>query len=135
MVQGYLYQLLGTIIHEHLYDEDKYENVSSERLASMKNVLLYISENYNNNISLETLSKIAGMNPKYFCRYFRTVIHRTPMDYLNFYRVERACQMLGGSELSVSEIGYRCGFNDSSYFVKIFKKYMGTTPKQYALKQ
>ena len=65
MVQGYLYQLLGTIINEHLYEDYKYGNISSERLDSMKNVLLYISENYHNNISLETLSKIAGMNPKY----------------------------------------------------------------------
>ena len=131
MVQGYLYQLLGTIINEHLYEEYKYGNISSERLASMKNVLLYISENYNNNISLETLSKIAGMNPKYFCRYFRSITERTPIDYLNYYRIECACEMLSTKDITIKEVAISCGFNDESYFIKTFHKYKGITPKQF----
>ena len=56
----------------------------------------------------------------------------TPVDYLNYYRIERACHILTTTELPVTEVAYRCGFNDSSYFVKTFRKYMGITPRAYA---
>ncbi len=131
MIQGYLYHLLGTIIHEHLYDETRQDSISAERLASIKNVLSYISENYYQNISLETLSRIAGMNPKYFCRYFRSITERTPIDYLNYYRIECACEMLSTKDISVKEVAISCGFNDESYFIKTFNKYKGITPKQF----
>lgn len=64
MVQGYLYHLLGTIIHEHLYEQAHQNIISAERISSVKNVLTFISDNYSNNISLDDLSRIAGMNPK-----------------------------------------------------------------------
>ena len=101
-------------------------------MNSIKNVLSYISENYDSNISLDMLAKIAGMNPKYFCRYFRSMTERTPIDYLNYYRIECACEMLTTKNISVKEAAISCGFNDESYFIKIFHKYKGITPKQFA---
>lgn len=129
--QGYLYLLLSVILEHHLYEEVVYDNVSASRLTSIKNVLIYISENYTHHISLDTLSKIAGMNPKYFCRYFRSVTERTPIDYLNYYRIECACELLSTKDISVKEVAISCGFNDESYFIKTFHKYKGTTPRQY----
>ncbi len=131
MVQGSLYHLLGTIINEHLYEKTRQDNVSAERLASIKNVLVYISDNYSSSISLENLSKIAGMNPKYFCRYFRSMTDRTPIDYLNYYRIECACEMLSTKDITIKEVAISCGFNDESYFIKTFHKYKGITPKQF----
>lgn len=132
MTQGYLYQLLGVILEEHLYQENTHDLAEVERLNSIKNVLTYISENYNSNISLDMLAKIAGMNPKYFCRYFRSMTERTPIDYLNYYRIECACEMLTTKNISVKEAAISCGFNDESYFIKIFHKYKGITPKQFS---
>ena len=51
--------------------------------------------------------------------------HRTPIDYLNYYRIEQACFKLATSNDSIAEIGLSCGFNDESYFIKTFKKYKG----------
>ncbi|MBR5565043.1 MAG: helix-turn-helix transcriptional regulator [Roseburia sp.] len=131
MVQGYLYHLLGIIINRELYEKEEIDRTSAERITSIKNVLSYISENYQNSISLDTLSKIAGMNPKYFCRYFRNITSRTPIDYLNYYRIECACEMLSTKDISIKEVAISCGFNDESYFIKTFHKYKGTTPKQF----
>lgn len=131
MTQGYLYQLFGIILQEHLYEENSYSSIAAERLHSIKDVLAYISENYYNNISLDNLAKIAGMNPKYFCRYFRNMTERTPIDYLNYYRVECACEMLSTKDISIKEVAISCGFNDESYFIKTFHKYKGITPKQF----
>lgn len=130
-VQGNLYLLFSVILEEHLYEKNQYDNVSANRLTSVKNVLTYIADNYDGHITLDTLSKIAGMNPKYFCRYFRSVTNRTPIDYLNFYRIECACEMLSTKDISIKETAISCGFNDESYFIKTFHKYKGTTPKQF----
>lgn len=131
MTQGYLYQLLGEILEQKLYEKADSNYAIDERLSSIKDVLAYISENYSNNISLDTLAKIAGMNPKYFCRYFKGVTERTPIDYLNYYRIESACEMLSTKNISIKEAAISCGFNDESYFIKTFNKYKGITPKQF----
>lgn len=131
ITQGCLYQLIGTILKDHLYEETVYDEKSSDHLNSMKNVLAHISENYYNSISLNSLAKIAGMNPKYFCRYFRNMTGRTPIDYLNYYRIECACEMLSTKSISIKETAISCGFNDESYFIRTFHKYKGITPKQF----
>lgn len=129
--QGYLYLLLGVIFKQQLYQQETYDNVSANRLSSIKNVLTFISENYSRHISLDMLSKIAGMNSKYFCRYFRSVTERTPIDYLNYYRIECACELLSTKDISIKETALSCGFNNESYFIKTFHKYKGITPKQF----
>lgn len=133
-VLSYLYQLVGIILEEHLYEDAK-KSISTERLNSIKDVLTYISDNYYSNISLEQLAKIAGMNPKYFCRYFRSVTERTPIDYLNYFRIESACEMLSSKDISIKEVAISCGFNDESYFIKTFYKYKNITPKQFVKKE
>lgn len=130
-VQGFLYILFGEIIKGGLFTDGETNSISLERLSSIKNVLTYISENYSDNISLDSLAKIAGMNPKYFCRFFKSVTDRTPIDYLNYYRVESACEILSTKDVTISEVAISCGFNDESYFIKTFKKYKDITPKQY----
>ena len=129
-VQGYLYQLIGIILEEQLFEQSKNALVL-ERFSSMKKVLEYISDNYQNNITLEALSKVAGMNPRYFCRYFKSMTDRTPIDYLNYYRIECACEMLSTKDITLKEAAISCGFNDESYFIRTFRKYKGITPKQF----
>ncbi len=134
-VQGLLYILFGEIISKKLYTKKNIDNITSERLNSIKEVLSYISDNYTNNITLDNLAHIAGMNPKYFCRYFKSMTDRTPIDYLNYYRIECACEMLSTKDLSIREVAISCGFNDESYFIKTFNKYKNITPKQYVKRE
>lgn len=99
--------------------------------CSIKKALEVIENHYADCITLEDLAQAAGMNSKYFCRYFKDMTHRTPVDYLNYYRIEQACFKLVTSNESIADIGLSCGFNDVSYFIKTFKKYKGMTPKKY----
>jgi AraC-like DNA-binding protein len=99
--------------------------------SKMKAVLQWIEENYAEPASLEELAAVAGMNPHYFCEFFKRYTRRSPIDYLNLYRIDSACRMLKVSGCSVTEAAFSCGFNDLSYFVKTFKKYKGVTPRQY----
>lgn len=101
------------------------------KIDIIKTILEYIEQHYNVNITLNELADLAGMNAKYFCRFFRSMIHQTPIDYVNMYRIEKAAQMLHSTELPVIDICMECGFNDCSNFIKVFRKYKGMTPKQY----
>lgn len=133
ITMGSLYELFGILFQKHYYTAINGGATSQKRMELLRPVLEYIDKNYAAEISLEDLSKMAGMSPKYFCRYFQAAVHRTPIDYLNYYRVERACFLFSTGEVTVTEAAYQCGFNDSSYFIKTFKKYKGITPKQYDL--
>lgn len=106
------------------------ENVTSTT-DRIKPVLEYIETHYSSAITLDNLAGVAGMNPKYFCRVFRSLTHHSPVDYLNFYRIEQAANLLDSTDLSITEVGNRSGFYDSGYFTKVFKKYKGTTPAFY----
>lgn len=101
------------------------------RAEQLKPALEYIEKNYASRISLETLARLTGLSPKYFCRCFRAVVHRSPIDYLNYYRIECACVYLSTTDLSVADIAQLCGYNDSSFFIRQFRKYKSTTPHRY----
>lgn len=105
-----------------------------QKAEQLKPALEYIEQHYGQHISLETLARLTGFSPKYFCRYFRTIVHRSPIDYLNYYRIECAAHFLASADMNVAEVAVQCGFSDSSAFIKQFRKYKDTTPRQYRMK-
>ena len=132
-VIGALYEFFGYVLQHGWYREKKGASArEGRRIGQLKKVIAVIEERYDECITLEELARAAGMNPGYFCRYFREMTQRTPIDYLNYYRIEQACIKLTDSDASVSEIGVSCGFSDESYFIKTFKKYKDVTPGKYA---
>ena len=131
-VIGAFYDLFGYILEKQLYSEvQSIPQKDGRRIEHLKKALEKIETSYSECLTLDDLAMEAGMNSKYFCRYFREMTHRTPIDYLNYYRIEQACFRLATSNDPIAEIGLSCGFNDVSYFIKTFKKYKGITPKKY----
>lgn len=131
-VLGTLYQLIGIIFSENYYNpapESPPRN--HRRIIQLKTALEFMESSYHAPLSLKEMSDSVHMSPKYFCRFFQEMTHRTPIDYLNYYRIERACYQLLTTDQSITEVAYNSGFNDLSYFIKTFKKYKGITPKQY----
>lgn len=110
----------------------KPQEAELRRLARIKDVLRLIRNHYHEEISLEELAASAHMNKRYFCRYFRAMMGKTPIQYLNYYRIECACELLSASERTVSEVAMTCGFSNISYFVRVFGAHKGTTPSLYA---
>lgn len=129
---GILLCLFGYIQEHKLYSEDeKVLDKNKIRTEQMKSVLKMISQQYSHQLTLEQMAEKAAMSPKYFCKIFRDVMHRTPVEYLNAYRIDQACTLLRSTEESLINISFQCGFNDFSYFIKTFKKYKGMTPHKY----
>ncbi|MDO5361639.1 MAG: AraC family transcriptional regulator [Eubacteriales bacterium] len=132
IVYGQFYHFFGLIFSNHYYLENQPKTRKDyKRILQLKQVVDFIEKNYTSQITLKQLSASVSMSPKYFCRFFSEMTHQTPMDYLNRQRIEQACYQLSTTDDSITEIAYRTGFNDLSYFIRTFKKYKGITPGKY----
>lgn len=94
-------------------------------------VMSYMADNLSKDISLQDLSKEAGMSKFPLCRGFKKEVGMTPMQFLATMRIERAKKLLRESSLSVSLVALEVGFNDLSNFIKHFKRLTGDTPTAF----
>jgi len=101
------------------------------RLERLKNALKYIQDNYSQKLSTLDISSYLNMSEGHFCRLFKQYFKRTPMEYLNYYRVTRAARLLEETEQKVLDVAMEVGFDNLSYFIGTFKRYMGITPSKY----
>ena len=97
----------------------------------LQKMLRYIQAHFPEEISLDRLAASAGIGRSEAGRCFKKYYARSPMSYVTLYRIKYAQELLVKTSLSVSEIAVRCGFKDSSYFIKVFRKYLSRTPSEY----
>lgn len=131
-VPGRLLCMLGHIVarQEH-YQSGETAASDIKKVRRFKNVISYIEQNYRKNITLEELANECGMNRNYFCRAFKEYTGKTPVEYLNYFRIESACELIASTDEKLIDIAMKCGFNDYSYFIKVFKSMKGVTPRDY----
>lgn len=91
----------------------------------------YMERHYAEDISIDSLLKVSHYSQRHFIRLFEKNYNTTPQKYLLGIRMRRACVLLRDSDSSITQIATNCGFNDASYFSRIFKKYTNFTPNQY----
>lgn len=128
-VKGHLLLFLSELFRSEIAEDNTNHTKSST--ASISPALRYISEHYTEDISLDILSGACCMNRSYFCRHFKDITGRTPITYVNEYRLTKARSMLASEGRSVSEIAAECGFSDSNYFSRLFTKVYGTSPIKF----
>lgn len=108
--------------------EQSPENVTSIRTRKF---LEFIEAHYPEDVTLEELSRSAGVSKSECLRCFKTALQTTPYKYLIEYRLSKAARLLKETDLSVSEIAALTGFNGQSYFGKCFKEKMHCSPSAY----
>ena len=91
----------------------------------------YIHENYAEEITVEQLSDLCFLSKYYLSRVFHNAMGFSVKNYIANYRIRQACELFnqGGS---VQEVGSAVGFNNSAYFIQVFKRIVGTTPGSFA---
>ena len=97
-------------------------------------VLDYIDKNYSENLNSDNVSAALSYNQSYFCRLFKKHFNCSFGEYLNIYRIKKAEELLANQELKVSDVAYSVGFNNLSYFSKVFLALTGSTPSEYRKK-
>src|SRR5512133_722360 len=91
----------------------------------------FIEQNLSKLISLTDVAREACLSKFHFCRVFKHYIGMTPLQYVASLRIEKAKQLLQQSEADITLVAMRVGINDPSNFIKLFKKFTGTTPSSY----
>ena len=131
MTLGALYQFCGGAYMAQ--DAAPAQAQPARRAQQLKRVFEKVEAEYMNPLTLADMASAAHMAPRYFCRVFRAATHRTPVDYLNEYRIGVASDQIaaGGADRTLTEIALDCGFSSLSYFIRQFRKYKGVTPGQY----
>lgn len=91
----------------------------------------YIDSHYNEELSLEDVSREVNLSPQYFSRFFKNETGCNFIEYLTQVRISKAIELLKDNDLSVKEICYTIGYNDPNYFSRIFKKITGYSPSDH----
>ncbi len=91
----------------------------------------FIRENFDKPLTLEITARRVRMSKTYFCKMFREKTGFGFSDYLAGVRITEAAKMLTDTDMNITEIATKCGFNDSSYFATVFKRIKGVTPVKY----
>lgn len=107
------------------------ENVYSKRIVCAMD---YISEHLHSRIKIEDVAKYLKINSAYLSRTFRAETGMTFTDYVNSRKIEEAAGLLSYSAYTDLEISSLLCFSSQSYFIKIFRKFIGITPKEYKKK-
>lgn len=133
MQKSLLGELLVTLYR--LSKEGKTSTIKSSDIGKNTEQILtianYVSSNYNQNISLETLSRDFFLHPAYISRAFKKQLNINFSDYLKTVRVKEAALLLKNSELDITSIAKRTGFESATTFTRTFKSSIGITPLQY----
>lgn len=91
----------------------------------------YMRRNYAEPLTVEQIAEHCSLSASYFYKLFLGTVHTTPYNYLLVLRLSAAKSLLVNTDLSVSEIAARCGFNSQAYFSDCFKKQTGLTPSRF----
>lgn len=124
------------IIEEHLNElltTLPKKNIISDKSPYIEPIIQYIEENYNSISSVKEIADIVNLNSDYFCRMFKDNFGMTFIDYLTQFRIEKAKKLLAKTDIPITEIPFDIGYNSITYFTRVFKKKVGTSPSEYRL--
>ena len=98
----------------------------------IKKAIAYVEKNMSEpDFSVEDLSRELGMSRVYLYKKLLAITGKTPIEFIRIIRLKRSAQLLQKTDLSVSEVAYRVGFNNPRYFSKYFKEEFGVLPSAF----
>jgi AraC-like DNA-binding protein/mannose-6-phosphate isomerase-like protein (cupin superfamily) len=122
--RGILLQLFSRFLDKASPKKD----ITDKRII---NVLRYVRENIEHNVTVKDLSSLCFLTNDHLIRLFKQEMQCTPVQYINQKKIERAQLMLIIGEKSVKDIAFRLSFSNISYFYRLFKKTVGLPPNLY----
>ena len=114
-----------------LFSRSEQGRVRSKKSGPLTDTLIYIGENYTQDIATEDLAAMEHLSCAHFRRLFKKKTGMTPTQYITSLRLKYAEQMLLETELSIKEIAKNVGFSDQLYFSKVFSNHFGMSPTEF----
>lgn len=131
ILRAYVIELLITIFRAFRNSNMLEEGNDNRRRQVIEKVMLYMKNNYTNELKLEDLSLMAFLSRNYFCKLFKDVTNMTVMEYAQKIRIEEACILLLDTDKKIIDIISEVGYRDIKFFNQIFKRKTGMTPSKY----
>jgi len=124
--------LLGVFLSELIEEAGKNVVISSSyKELYIKKSLQFVEANYSRKLYISEMAKSVGLNKNYFSAFFKENIGVTPQQYIIKFRINKACELMSNSGLTISDISRSVGYDDTLGFSKVFKKEKGMSPKSY----
>ena len=121
------YDFLMSLL-EYVKPAGQGENIPPEFISRVSD---YCLKNIDKPVSVNDMAKCAGYSRYHFTRLFKEHTGKGPQYFMNELRIRMAVRLLQTEQLSVKEIAQRCGFEDVSYFCKIFRKFQKVSPNEF----
>ena len=106
-------------------------SISTDTLQRIRNACVYITDNCEKELSLDSVAAYAGFSPSYFSRVFKQVTKYNFVEYLALQRVRAAQMLLSDTHIPITEISSRAGFKSISTFNRVFRQYKSCSPSEY----
>lgn len=121
--------LIHSIALIYRLSEAKPDTIQNNREdSSIQNILIHLSENFQNSTTINEAATICNLSPNYFCYVFKKTTGKTFVEYVNMLRVHEADRLLREGYNSISEVAYRVGYSNLTYFGRVFKQYKACRP-------
>lgn len=102
----------------------------SSKSEAVKNAAMFINAHCTENIAIDEIAGYVNVSKYYLCRIFKEVMGITMVEYINFRRCRKAHRLLQKGNMSIGQVAEVCGFDNMSYFSKIYKKHMNMLPSE-----
>lgn len=129
-IHGILFIIWQLLYNNHL-SKIQIPNSISRNLNQLEASIRYIHDSYDTEIVLSDLATLSNLSEGQFCRLFKKLTGFTPFNYINRYRILKSCEYLSESTKKVAEIASLCGFNNISYYNRVFMSIIKVTPSAY----
>lgn len=132
ILKSWLFEVMYEIIESGQYTKrSQYIDKSDVQSQTVKSIIEYIETHYTEKITLDDIFSGRMYSQSHLAKLFKQYTSMTVVDFLNRYRMTKAREYLISSDLSITNISSKCGFDHSHYFTLLFKKHHGCTPSTY----
>lgn len=133
MTKASLLKIIAALAGEGLFCESASDSsrTGQEEAVRIREITEWLKHHLSEPVTLELAAQQFHTSPKYFSRYFKKLFRKNFSEYICLLRIEMACMLLTTTTDSISEVACRCGFENTSYFIRKFREQTGKTPLHY----
>ncbi len=134
---AYYRECVGGLAYTLLYEIARFngrgnaQSCGKNNSLQLENAIEYVERNYPNNFKIADLANECHMSETHFRRVFQEKMNMTPVEYVNFVRIKKACELIDKTDISMEDVAEKVGFITPSTFNRNFRRIIGTSPYQW----